>query len=93
MASRQYYNRYSDFIINGEQTVLPFVIGSVGVWLYYRDRFTDILNDLADKKAIIAALANHSDDLEKQNVKKLLKESNKKTSKEVKVKKPRIAKK
>jgi len=75
------------------QTVLPFVIGSVGVWLYYRDRFTDILNDLADKKAIIAALANHSDDLEKQNVKKLLKESNKKTSKEVKVKKPRIAKK
>lgn len=25
MASRQYYNRYSDFIVNGEQTVLPFV--------------------------------------------------------------------
>ena len=25
MAGRQYYNRYSDFIINGQQTVFPFV--------------------------------------------------------------------
>lgn len=25
MAGRQYYNRYSDFLINGHQTVVPFV--------------------------------------------------------------------
>ena len=25
MAGRQYYNRYSDFVINGKQTVLPYV--------------------------------------------------------------------
>ena len=25
MAGREYYNRYSDFIVNGEQTVIPFV--------------------------------------------------------------------
>jgi hypothetical protein len=25
MRAKQYYNRYSDFIINGEQTVVPYV--------------------------------------------------------------------
>lgn len=25
MASKQYYNRYSNFIINGEQTVVPYI--------------------------------------------------------------------
>ncbi len=25
MAAKQYYNRYGNFIINGEQTVVPYV--------------------------------------------------------------------
>ena len=25
MAGRQYYNRYNDFVINGQQTVVPYV--------------------------------------------------------------------
>jgi hypothetical protein len=25
MAAKQYYNRYSNFIINGEQTVVPYI--------------------------------------------------------------------
>lgn len=59
------------------QTVVPFLIGSFGVWFYYRDKFTNVLTELEDKKAIIAALANHSDEQERQTVKKLAKQHNK----------------
>jgi len=57
-------------------SVVPFIIGSVGVWFYYRDKFTEVLTELEDKKAIIAALANHSDEQERQNVKKIAKQHN-----------------
>lgn len=69
-------------------SVIPFVIGSVGVWLYYRNKFTEVLTELEDKKAIIAALANHSDEQERQNVKKVAKQHNAKVD-EKKVNKPK----
>jgi|APGre2960657404_1045060.scaffolds.fasta_scaffold00319_13 hypothetical protein len=65
-------------------SVVPFFIGAIGVWLYYRDKFTNILTELEDKKAIIAALANHSDEIERENVKKLTKTHNAKVSKKEK---------
>lgn len=70
------------------QTVVPFLIGSFGVWFYYRDKFTNVLTELEDKKAIIAALANHSDEQERQNVKKVAKQHNAKVD-EKKVNKPK----
>ena len=57
-------------------SVVPFIIGCVGVWFYYRDKFISLLTELEDKKAIIAALANHSDEQEKQSVKKIEKQHN-----------------
>jgi hypothetical protein len=74
--------------------VLGIGLGCVSSYLFYfKERINEITSDLADKKAIIAALANHSEDLEKQNVKKLLKGSAKKTSTDVKVKKTKTTKK
>jgi len=74
--------------------VLGIGLGCVSSYLFYfKERINEITNELADKKAIIAALANHSEDLEKQNVKKLLKGSVKKTSTDVKVKKTKTTKK
>lgn len=57
-------------------SVIPFLVGAIGVGLYYRIRLTDVLNELADKKAIISALAHHSDEMERKNVRKLSKEHN-----------------
>jgi hypothetical protein len=68
------------------QSVLPFLIGGGGVWLYYRNKFTEVLTELEDKKLIIKTIHQHSDDIERENVKKFAKEHNAKVAKE-KVKK------
>lgn len=68
------------------QIVLPFLIGGGGVWLYYRNKFTEVLDELEDKKTIIKAIHDHADVIEKQNAKvkksaKVVKEQIKKTTK------------
>jgi hypothetical protein len=68
------------------QSVLPFLIGGGGVWLYYRNKFTEVLTELEDKKLIIKTIHQHADEIERENVKKFAKEHNAKVAKE-KVKK------
>ena len=70
------------------QTVIPFLIGGGGVWLYYRNKFTEVLTELEDKKVIIKTIHNHADQLERENVKTYVKQKNTKVSNE-KVKKPK----
>jgi len=50
-------------------SVVPFLIGAIGVGLYYRSKLTEVLNELADKKAIVAAVIHHSEEQERANVK------------------------
>ena len=52
------------------------LIGGVCVWLYYRNKFTDVLTELEDKKVIIKTIHQHADEIERQNVKKMAKEHN-----------------
>lgn len=70
------------------RSVLPLLVGVVAVWLYYRHQFIEVLTELEDKKAIIAALANHSDELERENVRKISSQHNKKIKQTVAEKKP-----
>jgi len=70
------------------QTVIPFLIGGGGVWLYYRNKFTEVLTELEDKKVIIKTIHDHAHQLEKENVKTYVKQKNTKVSNE-KVKKPK----
>ncbi len=65
-----------------------FVAVLLAVWLYYRHQFIEVLTDLEDKKAIIAALANHSDEIERKNVRKISNDHNKKNKQIVVEKKP-----
>ncbi len=65
-----------------------FVVVLLAVWLYYRHQFIEVLTDLEDKKAIIAALANHSDEIERKNVRKISNDHNKKNKQIVVEKKP-----
>lgn len=71
------------------RSVVPFLVGLLAVWLYYRHQFIEVLTELEDKKAIIAALANHSDELEKENVRKISTDHNKKIKQTAVEKKPR----
>ena len=71
------------------RSVVPFLVGLLAVWLYYRHQFIEVLTELEDKKAIIAALANHSDELEKENVRKISTDHNKKIKQTAIEKKPR----
>lgn len=66
------------------QSVIPFLLGSVGVWLYYRTKNQELAEALADKNAIVTSLLKHSDEIEKQNVKKVTKEHNKAVAKKEK---------
>lgn len=50
-------------------SVVPFLIGAIGVGVYYRSKLTEVLNELADKKAIVAAVIHHSEEQERANVK------------------------
>jgi hypothetical protein len=75
------------------QSVLPFLIGGGGVWLYYRNKFTEVLTELEDKKTIIKAIHDHADEIEKVNVKRVAKEHNKNVSKQQKEKPKKVVKK
>jgi hypothetical protein len=78
------------------QSVLPFLIGGGGVWLYYRNKFTEVLTELEDKKTIIKAIHDHADEIEKVNVKRVAKqpkETTKKVAKQPKEKTKKVVKK
>lgn len=60
------------------------VVGGISVWLFYRNKFTEVLTELEDKKVIIKTIHQHADDIERQNVKKMAKEHNAKTAKKEK---------
>jgi hypothetical protein len=70
------------------QAIIPFLIGGGGVWLYYRDKFREVLTELEDKKLIIKTIHQHADDIERENVKKMAKEHNAKVAKASKKEKP-----
>ena len=67
------------------------VLGSVSIWLYYRDKFTNVLTELEDKKVIIKTIYEHADQIERENVKQFAREHNAKVAKKEKTatKKPR----
>jgi len=65
------------------------VLGTVAIWLYYREKFTEVLTELEDKKVIIKTIHQHADQIERQNVKQFAKEHNAKVAaKKVKGDKP-----
>ena len=66
-----------------------FLTVLLAVWLYYRHQFIEVLTELEDKKAIIAALANHSDEIERKSVRKISTDHNKKNKQTTVEKKPR----
>lgn len=57
------------------------LVGCTSVWLYYRDKFTEVLDELEDKKVIIKTIHDHADQIERENVKKFAKEHNEKVAK------------
>lgn len=78
----------NEILLFSIRSILPLLVGVVAVWLYYRHQFMEVLTELEDKKAIIAALANHSDELERENVRKISGQHNKKIKQTVVDKKP-----
>lgn len=77
-----------EFVLTG---VGSFVFGAGLCWLYYRDKFTNVLTELEDKKLIIKTIHDHADQIERENVKQFVKEHNAKVAKKEKTvtKKPR----
>lgn len=67
--------------------VCGLLIGGGSVWLYYRDKFTEVLTELEDKKLIIKTIHDHADDIERSNVKQMAKNHNAKMAKKVKTEK------
>lgn len=65
--------------------VCGLFLGGISVWLYYRDKFTEVLTELEDKKTIIKAIHQHADDLERSNMKQFTKDHNTKVAKKQKV--------
>ena len=61
------------------------VLGGVALWLYYRNKFTEVLTELEDKKVIIKTIHQHADEIERKNVKQYAKEHNAKVAKKEKV--------
>lgn len=72
-------------------TLVGVVVGGGVIWLYYRNKFTEVLTELEDKKVIIKTIHQHADEIERQNVKQFAKEHNAKVAKKEKTvaKKPR----
>lgn len=66
--------------------VCGLLVGGISVWLFYRNKFTEVLTELEDKKVIIKTIHEHADVIERQNVKQFAKEHNAKNS-------PKVAKK
>lgn len=61
--------------------VCGLLLGGGLVWLYFRDKFQDVLTELDDKKVIIKTIYQHADEIERQNVKQMAKEHNAKVAK------------
>lgn len=57
------------------------LVGGISVWLYYRNKFTEVLTELEDKKVIIKTIHNHADEIERANVRQYAKEHNAKVAK------------
>lgn len=75
------------------ELLLPVVgglfVGGISVWFYYRNKFTEVLTELEDKKVIIKTIHQHADEIERQNVKQFAKEHNAKVAaKKSKAEKP-----
>ena len=70
------------------QSVVPFLVGSIGVWLYYRQQLITVQTELEDKKVIINELIQHSNriQLTQESVSKV---KPVKKEKSVKVEKPK----
>ena len=64
------------------------LVGGITVWVYYRNKFTEDLTELEDKKLIIKAIHEHADQIERVNVKQMAKEHNAKVAKKTKTEKP-----
>ena len=60
------------------------IVGILSTWLFYRDKFREVLTELEDKKVIIKTIHEHADDIERQNVKQFAKEHNAKVIKKQK---------
>lgn len=67
--------------------ICGLLVGGGCVWFYYREKFTEVLTELEDKKLIIKAIHDHADDLERVNVKQMAKEHNAKMVKKTKTSK------
>jgi len=72
-------------------TLVGVAVGGGLIWLYYRNKFAEVLTELEDKKVIIKTIHQHADEIERQNVKQFAKEHNAKVTKKEKnvAKKPR----
>ena len=70
------------------QSVVPFLVGSIAVWLYYRQQLITVQTELEDKKVIINELIQHSNriQLAQESVSKV---KPVKKEKSVKVEKPK----
>lgn len=73
-------------------SVIPFLVGSVGVWLYYRQKLVTVQTELEDKKVIIKELIEHSNRVQ-QTQESVSKVKPIKKEKVVKVEKPKKTKK
>lgn len=56
------------------------LVGSLSIWFYYRNKFKEVLTELEDKKVIIKTIHQHSDEIERLNVKQFAKEHNEKVA-------------
>ena len=70
------------------QSVVPFLVGSIAVWLYYRQQLITVQTELEDNKVIINELIQHSNriQLAQESVSKV---KPVKKEKSVKVEKPK----
>lgn len=60
------------------------ILGVLAAWLFYRDKFREVLTELEDKKVIIKTIHDHADEIERQNVKQSAKVHNVKVAKKQK---------
>ena len=74
------------------QSVVPFLIGSIGVWIYYRQLLINIQTELEDKKVIINELIEHANRVQ-QTHESVGKAKPVKKEKLIKVEKPKKTKK
>jgi len=73
-------------------SIAGIIVGSISIWLYYRNKFKDVLTELEDKKVIIKTIYQHSDEIERQNVRQAAKQHNQKVTKTKEKKEPKIVK-